>query len=39
MIAKEKVDFQDCNQALSFLKSKIEGGFGIRLYLKLNELT
>ncbi|SRX55054.1 STAS/SEC14 domain-containing protein [Aequorivita sp. CIP111184] len=37
MIAKEKLTIQDCNKALSFLKSKIEEGFDTSLYLELNE--
>lgn len=39
MIAKEKLTIQDCNKALSFLKSKIEQGFNTRLYLELNEFA
>ncbi|EIJ39358.1 Protein of unknown function (DUF3478) [Galbibacter orientalis DSM 19592] len=39
MIVKEKVDFQDCNQALTFLKSKVTEEIDIRLYLEVNEFA
>jgi L-2-hydroxyglutarate oxidase LhgO len=39
MIVKEKIDFQDCNQTLTFLKSKVAEEIDIRLYLEVNEFT
>tara|TARA_R110002096_G_scaffold142432_2_gene297735 strand:+ start:67 stop:372 length:306 start_codon:yes stop_codon:yes gene_type:complete len=39
VIVKEILSFQDCEEALIFLKSKIEGCGDITLYLEVNEFT
>ncbi|MCM4156420.1 STAS/SEC14 domain-containing protein [Gramella sp. AN32] len=39
MIVKENLNFQDCKEALFFLKSKIEVRGDIKIYLEVNEFV